>query len=171
MGLVSALSLAHDSDSESFLVVHALFSQDGCQQGGYWDVLGHVVSPFDLSRALPVRGGLLVPCSLPGPLVLTHADGYYGAWAEWAVSVSVLPLTVSSFLLIYLFIFGCAWSSLLLRLFSSCGEQKLLSSCSTRASHFYGFSCCRAWALGYVGFSSYSSRALKHRLSSCGAWV
>ena len=70
MGLVSALSLAHDSDSESFLVVHALFSQDGCQQGGYWDVLGHVVSPFDLSRALPVRGGLLVPCSLPGPLVI-----------------------------------------------------------------------------------------------------
>ena len=26
---------------------------------------GHVVSPFDLSRALPVAGGL-VPCSLPG---------------------------------------------------------------------------------------------------------
>ena len=30
MGLVSGLSLANDSDSESFLVVHALFSQDGC---------------------------------------------------------------------------------------------------------------------------------------------
>ena len=30
MGLVSALSLANHSDSESFLVVHALFSQDGC---------------------------------------------------------------------------------------------------------------------------------------------
>ena len=24
----------------------------------------------------------------------THADGYYGAWPGWAVSVSVLPLTV-----------------------------------------------------------------------------
>ena len=31
MGLVSGLSLANHSDSESFLVVHALFSQDGCQ--------------------------------------------------------------------------------------------------------------------------------------------
>ena len=29
MGLVSGLSLANHSDSESFLVVHALFSQDG----------------------------------------------------------------------------------------------------------------------------------------------
>ena len=30
MGLVSGLSLANHNDSESFLVVHALFSQDGC---------------------------------------------------------------------------------------------------------------------------------------------
>ena len=30
MGLVSGLSLANHSDSVSFLVVHALFSQDGC---------------------------------------------------------------------------------------------------------------------------------------------
>ena len=29
----------------------------------------HVVSPFDLSRTLPVGGGLLVPCSLSGPPV------------------------------------------------------------------------------------------------------
>ena len=25
----------------------------------------------------------------------THANGYYGAWPGWAVSISVLPLTVS----------------------------------------------------------------------------
>ena len=31
MGLISGLSLANHSDSESFLVVHALLSQDGCQ--------------------------------------------------------------------------------------------------------------------------------------------
>ena len=49
MGLVSGLSLANHSDSESFLVVHALFSQDGCQQEGFWEVVGHVVVPFDLS--------------------------------------------------------------------------------------------------------------------------
>ena len=70
MGLVPGLSLASHSDSESFMVVHALFSQDGCQRGGFWEVVGHVVSPFDLSRILPVGGGLLVPCSLAGPPVL-----------------------------------------------------------------------------------------------------
>ena len=40
MGLVSGLSLANHSDSESFLVVHALFSQDGCQREGFWEVVG-----------------------------------------------------------------------------------------------------------------------------------
>ena len=49
---------------------------------------------------------------------------------------------------IILLIFGCAGSSLLHRLFSSCSEQGLLSSCGVRASHFDGFSCCRAQALG-----------------------
>ena len=69
MGLVSGLSLANHSDSESFLVMHALLSQDGCQQG-FWEVVGHVVSPFDLSLTLLVGGGLLVLCSLPGPPVI-----------------------------------------------------------------------------------------------------
>ena len=70
MGLVSRLSLANYSDSESFLVLHALFSQDGCQKEGFWEVVRHLVSPFDLSRILPVGGGLLVPCSLAGPPVI-----------------------------------------------------------------------------------------------------
>ena len=47
MGLVSGLSLANHSDSESFLVVHALFSQDGYQRVGFWEVVRQVVSPFD----------------------------------------------------------------------------------------------------------------------------
>ena len=70
IGLVSGLSLANHSDSESFLVVHTLFSQDGCQREGFWEVVGHVVSPFDLSRTRPFGGGLLVPCSLLGPPVV-----------------------------------------------------------------------------------------------------
>ena len=49
MGLVSGLSLASHSDSESFLVVHALFSQDGCQKEGFWELVVQVVSPFDIS--------------------------------------------------------------------------------------------------------------------------
>ena len=70
MGLVSRLSLANHSDSESFLVVHALFSQDGCQREGFWEVVRHVMSPFDVSQTLPVGGDLSVLCSLPGPPVL-----------------------------------------------------------------------------------------------------
>ena len=70
MGLVSGLSLANHSDSddsESFLVVHTLLSQDRCQLEGFWEEVGHVVSPFDLSQALLVGGGSLLPRSLPGP--------------------------------------------------------------------------------------------------------
>ena len=70
IGLVSGLSLANHSGSESFLVVQDLFSQDGCQQEGLWEVVRHVVSPFDLSRTLPVGGGLLVPYSLSGSPVI-----------------------------------------------------------------------------------------------------
>ena len=70
MVLVSELSLANYSDSESFLVVHALFSKDGCQREGFWEVVRHAVSPFDLSQTLLVGGGLLVLCSLPGSPVV-----------------------------------------------------------------------------------------------------
>ena len=56
--LVSGLSLGTHSDSESFLVVHALFSQDGCQREGFSEVVGgHVVSPFNLSQTRLVGGG------------------------------------------------------------------------------------------------------------------
>ena len=49
MRLVSGLSLTDHSDPGSFLVVHTLLSQDGCQRGGFWEVAGHMASPFDLS--------------------------------------------------------------------------------------------------------------------------
>ena len=48
-GLVSGLSLTNHSDSGSFLVVHALLRQDRFQPEGFWEVVGHMVSPFDLS--------------------------------------------------------------------------------------------------------------------------
>ena len=51
---------------------------------------------------------------------------------------------------IYLFIFDCAGSYLLRGLLSSCGEQRLLSSC-VWASHWGDFSCCRARTLGHLG--------------------
>ena len=58
------------------------------------------------------------------------------------------------------FVFDCAGSSLLHRLFCSWGVW---------ASHSGGFSCCGAQALGHAGVSSCSSQALEHRLSSHGA--
>ena len=70
MGLVSGLSLANHFDSEFFLVVYTLFSQDGWQREGFWEVGEQVVSPFDLSQTFLVGRGLLVPCSLPGPPVI-----------------------------------------------------------------------------------------------------
>ena len=69
MELVPGLSLANHSDSR-VLPGGALFSQDECQREGFWEVDGQLVFPFDLSRTLLVGGGLLVPCSLPGPPVL-----------------------------------------------------------------------------------------------------
>ena len=42
----------------------------------------------------------------------------------------------------------CTGSSLLCRLFISCGEWGLLYSYHVWVSHCGGFSCCKAWALG-----------------------
>ena len=70
MRLVSGLSLANRYDLRSFLVAHALLSQDGCQWEGFWDVNGHVVSPFNLSRTLLLGGALLVLYSLSGSPVM-----------------------------------------------------------------------------------------------------
>ena len=60
--------------------------------------------------------------------------------------------------------------------FSSCGERGATLGCGAWASHYGGFSCCRARALGAQasvvvarGLSSCGSRALERRLRSCGA--
>ena len=90
MGLVSRLCLASHSDSESILVVHALFSQDGCQREGFWEVVGHVVSLFDFFWWWLISSLFLTRTSYRGT---THENGYYGAWPGWAISDIVLPLT------------------------------------------------------------------------------
>ena len=60
---------------------------------------------------------------------------------------------------IRIFFYGCAGSSLPRGFFPSCGKQELLSSCGVMASHWGSCSCCRAWALECVGFSSCSTQA------------
>ena len=56
---------------------------------------GHVVSPLDLSQTL--RGWWWLISSIFLIRISCHkttdANGYYGAWPGWAVSISVLPLT------------------------------------------------------------------------------
>ena len=73
----------------------------------------------------------------------------------WKKMFSVFFLIILNF--IYLL---AVQSSLLHRLFSSCGTQ---------ASHCCGFSCCRAQTVRAQRISSFSSSALEQRLSSCGA--
>ena len=71
-----------------------------------------------------------------------------------------------------LFIFGCAGSSLLQRLFSSCGKWGLLSSFSAQAS-LWCFSCCWAQAPGCTSFSSCDMWAQQLQLpgSRVQSWV
>ena len=69
----------------------------------------------------------------------------------------------------YLFIYGCAGSSLLWWAFSSYGKQGLHSSWGALASHSGGFSYCSTWALEHGGFRSCSVRALELRHTGLAA--
>ena len=74
---------------------------------------------------------------------------------------------------IYVCMFGCAGSSLLHRLFSSCSKRLL--SAVVQASHCRGFSCFRTQAsvVAALGLRTCCSQALEHRLNSGGsqAWL
>ena len=58
MRLVSGLSLASHSDSGSFLETHTSLSQDGRQQGGFWEE----VYTWCLLWTFPELFRLLVAC-------------------------------------------------------------------------------------------------------------
>ena len=62
MGRVSGLSLANHSDSGYFLVAHALLSQDGFQQGRFWEVGRTRVGLSSLLLTLPRFFWLVVAC-------------------------------------------------------------------------------------------------------------
>ena len=72
---------------------------------------------------------------------------------------SLSPFTFCSF-----FLSGCAGSSLLRGLFSSCRERGLLSSCGPWASHLSGFPWGGAQALGCPGFGCCSRWTQQLRL-------
>ena len=52
---------------------------------------------------------------------------------------------------LFIFIFGCARSSFLCRLFSRCSEWGLVFSCGVQVSLWDGFYCCPAWTVGHWG--------------------
>ena len=82
-------------DSRSFLVAHALLSQDGSQPTGR--ILGGGRTSGISFWPFPNSSGwwwlvsfrfLTKTCC-----EITHANSYFGAWPGWAVSVSVFPQT------------------------------------------------------------------------------
>ena len=64
---------------------------------------GHVVSPFPNSSGWwwLISSVFLIRISCHKT---AHANGYYGAWSGWVVSISVLPLTILFFLIKNFFI-------------------------------------------------------------------
>ena len=107
-------------------------------------------------------------------------------WAEHRTLPSpiwgLLTLTVSPtvgflFNFHFLFIMYVCIFSLPRDFVAACGfslvvkSWRLLPSGSAWPSCSCVFSCCRALALGHAGFSGCISRALEHRLGSCGAWA
>lgn len=64
------------------------------------------------------------------------------------------------------FLLGCTGSSLLCQAFSSYSELEATFHCSAQASHYSGFSCSGAQALGHTGFSSWSLMAQEPGLAA-----
>ena len=104
----------------------------------------------------PVLGSL--PCG-PSPNDLLLPASQQGKVSQWD--------GLHSFAKRFIFIFGCARSSLLCRLFSS-SVIRGYSLLQCTVFSFYGFSCCRAQALELVVFNSCNSQALEHKLNNCG---
>ena len=117
-----------------------------------------------------------ISCHLSMSLYLSSQSACLCSFPKVAIKGEDLQKNFLKSNLVNLFIFGCAESSWLCGLFSSCSKWRPLC-CSGQASPCSGFSCCRAQALAQVGFSSCSlwaqelqPQALEPRLKCCGAW-
>ena len=103
-GISFQVVFGHHSNSGSFLVAHALLSQDECckRDSGKWMDTQRLLSTFPNSsgRWWLISSVFLIRISCHNT---THANGYYGAWPGWAVSISVLPLTTQMVTLAGLF--------------------------------------------------------------------
>ena len=75
------------------------------------------------------------------------------------------------FILKNFLLFWLCWIFIAMHAFLQLCEQGLRSRCSVRASHYSGFSCCAAWALGHNGLQKlwlWSSRAQAAQLWCMG---
>ena len=94
-------------------------------------------------------------------MAIRKSEVTYGAITTFLLdNTSLIPS--SSCMVVFsisLFVCGCVGPSLLSGLFSSNGEQRLLSS-GAQASYCSGFSCCGAWPLGCRGIRSSGTRGL-----------
>ena len=79
-------------------------------------------------------------------------------WVKLFHQLSITEWTPFNFIsYLFLTVLGlCCWA----HAFFSCSKQGLLSSPGGQTSHGSSLSCCGAWALGCIGFSSYGSQAL-----------
>ena len=94
---------------------------------------------------------------------------FFISYPDTRIRISVLKLEELLFFkfILFLNLLSAALGRLCCaRAFSSCAEQGL--HCGARASHCGGFSL-QSTGSRRSGFSSCGSRALEHRLSSCGA--
>ena len=148
--------------------------------------MSHSLRAHGLQHARP-------PCPSPAPGVYSDSCPL-SQWCHLTISSSVVPFSsclqsfpasgsfpMSQFFpsggrkyhirwpnLIKGIYFWLCWVFVIAHGLSLVAVSRAYSSCGAWASHCGGFACCRAQALGCQGFRSFSSRALVHRLSSCG---
>ena len=162
--MTHACVLSHFSHVWLFVMLWTVARQAplslGFSRQEYWSGLSFP-SPGDLPD-LGIKLTSLISPAWTGRFFTTGAtwEAWHDTWDSikdciWELGRFCSLLKIYLFIYLFLSVLGlccCKWA------FSGCGTQGLLSSCGAQASHYSGFSCCRA-------------AALEHRLSSCGTGV
>ena len=90
-------------------------------------------------------------------------------------SFQIIPFVCKSFVLQIIpqlgFFWGGAlcWVLVAVQVFLQLWRAGAPLQLQAQASRCSGVSCCRAWALDHMSFSSCSSQAIEYRLNACGA--
>ena len=144
-----------ESDTTEWLHFHFLLSciregngnplQCSCLEnprdgGAWWAAVYRVIqSQTRLKRLSSSSSMILFPVA--NRAVVVHG-------MQWENTTYIKKIFLANLFLAVLSLCCSVWA------FSSCSKWGLLSSWGVQTFHWDGFSCCRAWALGYTGFSS-----------------